>query len=165
MQDDSVLRRQLVRLLTVRQAHMDFEDAVAEFPEDHINRRPPQCEYSYWHLIEHLRICQRDILDYIISDDYMWPNFPDDYWPDRASTTDAAGWQRTVAEFQTDRQSLVEIISDRETDLFAPLVNSGEHRHTVLREAHIVASHNAYHVGELAILRQVEGLWPSDRRA
>jgi len=159
MSNDSELRKQLVHLLSVRQAHMDFEDAVADFPTDQINSKAPNCEYSYWHLIEHLRLAQRDILDYIQTDDYQWPNFPDDYWPPRAAETDPAGWQRTLERFGSDRRQLIEVIRDPRVDLLAPLANSGEHEHNILREIHVVASHNAYHTGELGILRQVAGLW------
>jgi hypothetical protein len=162
MTDDEELRKQLVRLLSVRQAHMEFEDAVADFPEEHINSRPPNCDYTFWHLLEHVRICQEDILDYIRSDDYQWPTFPDDLWPDRAAKTDLAGWQQTIESFLADRQELVSIIRDPDVDLFAPLPNSGEHQHNILREINIVASHNAYHIGEFAILRQIMDLWPQD---
>jgi hypothetical protein len=159
MVTEDELRNQLVRMLTVRQAHMDFEDAVAAFPEAHINSRPPNCTYTFWHLVEHLRICQRDILDYIQSDDYHWPNFPDDLWPDASAETDHAGWQQSIAAFLADREALVAIINDPAVDLFAPLPNSGEHKHNILREINIIASHNAYHTGELGVLRQVMGLW------
>lgn len=159
MDNDKELRNQLARMLTVRQAHMDFEDAVADFPAEHINTHPPHCAYTFWHLLEHLRICQKDILDYIQSDPYKWPNFPDDLWPDKATQTDLAGWQQTITAFCADRQALIDIINDPAVDLFASLPNSGEHRHNILREIHIIASHNAYHTGELAILRGVMGLW------
>ncbi|MFN8455852.1 MAG: DinB family protein [Anaerolineae bacterium] len=159
MDNDQELRNQLTRMLTVRQAHMDFEDAVANFPAEQINTYPPHCDYTFWHLLEHLRICQKDILDYIQSDYYQWPTFPDDLWPDQATQTDLAGWQQTIAAFCADRQALIDIINDPAVDLFAPLPNSGEYQHNILREIHIIASHNAYHTGELAILRGVMGLW------
>ncbi len=159
MDNDQTLRNQLVRMLTVRQAHMDFEDAVAGFPEEHINTRPPNCDYSFWHLLEHMRIVQRDIVDYILAQEYHWPDFPNDYWPDKSIDTDLIGWRQTIEGFHADRQRLVEIINDPDRDLFAPLPNSGEYRHTILREINIVASHNAYHTGELGSLRGVMGLW------
>ena len=162
MSQDNTLREQLVALLAVRQAHMDFEDAVADFPAEHINSRAPNCEYTFWHLLEHIRICQKDILDYIESDSYVWPNFPVDLWPDQAAETDWAGWQHTIERFYADRQALVDIIEHPDTDLFAPLPNSGEHQHTILREINVIASHNAYHTGELGIMRQVMGLWSPD---
>ena len=159
MNHDGELRNQLVRMLTVRQAHMDFEDAVADFPAEHINTQPPNCDYSFWHLLEHIRICQLDILEYIVDPNYKWPNFPDDFWPDKTAETDMAGWQATIDAFYADRQALVDVINDPANDLFAPLPNSGEHRHNILREINIIAAHNAYHTGELGILRQMMGLW------
>lgn len=161
---DQEMRNQLVRMLTIRQAHMDFEDAVANFPMEHINTCPPNCDYSFWHLLEHIRICQLDILEYIASDNYKWPNFPVDLWPDKTAETTPEGWQQTIDQFISDRQALVAIINDPSTDLFAPLPNSGEHQHNILREINIIANHNAYHTGELGVLRHVMGLWTEDSR-
>ncbi len=157
--DDKELRNQLARMLVVRQAHMDFIDVVADFPEAHINTRPVNCDYSFWHLLEHLRITQKDILDYISAENYRWPNFPDGYWPNKAVESDLAGWQKTIEGFLADRQALVDIINNPDVDLFAPLPNSGEHQHNIVREINIVANHNAYHTGEMGILRQIMGLW------
>jgi len=162
MNDNTELRNQLVRMLTIRQAHMDFEDAVADFPEEHFNTMPPNCDYSFWHLLEHMRIAQQDILHYITSDNYKLPTFPDGYWPDKSGKTDLAGWQQTIASFYADRNKLVDIINDPTVNLFAPLPNSGEHQHHILREINVIASHNAYHTGELGILRQIMGLWPAN---
>ncbi len=159
MSADRELRTQLANLLTLRQAHADFEDAVADFPEAHLNTRPPGCPYTFWHLVEHLRLAQKDVLDYIVSEHYHWPSFPDDYWPEKFSQTDLAGWNNSVQQFLADRQALVDIVQDPSVDLFAPLSNSGEHRHSVLREIHIIAAHNAYHTGELIVLRRVMGIW------
>jgi hypothetical protein len=159
MKDNNELRKQLINMLTVRQAHQDFEDAVADFPKEHINTRPPDCDYSFWHLLEHMRITQKDILDYITAEQYDWRSFPDDYWPDKSIETDFASWLKTIEAFTTDRQKLEEIIQNPDNNLFAPLPNSGEQNHNILREINIIASHNAYHTGELGILRQTMGLW------
>lgn len=159
MISDLELRNQLTRMLVVRQAHMDFEDAVANFPAAQVNTRPPHCDYTVWHLIEHMRICQKDILDYIQDPTYVWPTFPDDLWPDKMLETDKHGWQSTIDAFIADREALVRLINDPQVDLWAPLPNSGEHQHTLVREINIIACHNAYHTGELGILRQTLGLW------
>jgi uncharacterized damage-inducible protein DinB len=164
MNSDKELRNQLSRMLTIRQAHMDFEDAVADFPEEFINARPPNCDYSFWQLLEHMRLTQEDIIEYILSDSYRWPNFPDDYWPDKTTETDLAGWQETIDLFYASRQTLLDIVNDPNLNLFAPLPNSGKYQHNIVREINIIANHNAYHTGELGILRQVMGLWPADRR-
>jgi hypothetical protein len=158
MNVDQELRQQLVNLLVVRQAHMAFEDAVADFPEAYINTRPENVAYSFWHLLEHLRICQYDILDYIRNPAYQTLNFPDDLWPAKAADTDWAGWQQTVDRFLADRQALVDIITDPASDLLAPIPH-GWDGHNILREILVVADHNAYHIGEFAILRQTLKLW------
>ena len=158
MNQDSALRTQLVNMLLKRQAHMLFEDAITNFPLDHINTRPPQVGYSFWHLLEHIRICQYDILDYIINPAYVAPHFPDDLWPAPETDTDSHGWDKTIQEFHADRQALVDIVQDPSTDLYAAIPH-GWDSHNILREILVVADHNAYHMGEFAILRQVMGLW------
>jgi uncharacterized damage-inducible protein DinB len=160
MNQDKELRNQLVNLLTVRQAHVDFTDAVADFPMEHINTKAPNCSYSFWHLLEHLRICQKDILEYITSEHYVSPKFPDDLWPEQSNRTNLKGWQASTEQFINNRDQLVSIIQDPKTDLFAPLPNSGHHQHNILREINIIASHNAYHTGEMVVLRKTLGLWP-----
>ena len=159
MTDNEALRQELTHLLIKRQAHLDFEDAVANFPEVHINTVPPGCNYSFWQVLEHLRICQKDILDYIESDRYKWLKFPDDLWPETSFKADGARWQKTIDDFLANRQALVDIVNNPDTDLFAPLPNSGEHKHTILREINVIGSHNAYHTGGLVIMRQSLGIW------
>lgn len=149
------LRNQLVALLTVRQAHVDFTDEVADFPKEHINTKAPNRTYSFWHLVEHLRICQKDILEYITSEHYVWPKFPDDLWPEQSATTTLRGWRASIKQFISDRDELVKIIKNPKTNLFAPLPNSGKHQHNILREINIISSHNAYHTGEVVILRKI----------
>ena len=158
MENDSIVRQQLINLLVKQQAHMSFEDAVAGFPAAHINTRPPNVEYTFWHLIEHIRICQWDILDYIVNSKYVGLPFPEGYWSERASTTDIGGWQKTVDQLKAERQALIDIIKNPATDLYAQIPH-GYAGHNILREIHVVADHNAYHTGELGILRQVMGLW------
>jgi len=169
MMNDELLRQELVNLLIKKQAHADFKDAVEGFAESHINIVPKGCNYSFWHLVEHMRICQKDILDYIVldntvldntaSDSYVWPNFPDDLWPSKDASTDVEGWQQSVNSFLADREALVQIVQNPATDLFAPLENSKEHQHSILREIHVIAAHNAYHAGGLVIMRQRADIW------
>jgi len=158
MDKDQPLRQQLTNLLLQRQAHMIFEDAVADFPREHINSRPPKIAYSFWHLLEHIRICQYDILDYIRNPQYQSLNFPDDLWPAVATETDEAGWEATITQFYTDRQALVAIVQEPATDLTTPIPH-GWDGHNILREILVVADHNAYHIGEFGVLRQVLALW------
>ena len=158
MSDDQAVRQQLVNLLLERQAHMIFEDAVANFPKEHINTKPATLEYSFWHLLEHIRFCQWDILDYIRNADYKGHKFPEGYWQPRDAMTDWDGWQKTINDFYADRQALVDIVQDSATDLYTPIPH-GYGGHNILREILIVGDHNGYHIGEFGILRHTMKLW------
>ncbi len=162
MDTDQALRKHVLALLQARGAHLDFDDAVADFPLELINAFPPNVPYTPWHLVEHLRIAQWDILEYVRNPRHVSPPWPDGYWPDRSAKADAATWERSIQSFRSDLQAMQDMVADPQVDLFAPIPH-GYGGHTVLREALLVADHNAYHVGELAILRQVMGAWPKDR--
>jgi hypothetical protein len=162
MTDTDILRQQLLELVEGHGAHMPYDAAVADFPADAINRRPSNVPYTPWHLLEHIRIAQADILDYIRNRAYIAPNWPEEYWPDRSAVATPARFAETVAAFQADRQALRDLVADPETDLLATI--PGTSGHTILREVRLVGDHNAYHIGEFAILRQVMGTWPADRR-
>jgi hypothetical protein len=162
MDADQALRRQLIRLIEGVDAHMTFDEAVADFPTEAINLRAPNVSYTPWHLVEHLRITQRDILDYIRNRDYVELDWPADYWPAPDAVADRARFDASVDGFRADNRALREIVENPETDLFAVIPNT--RGHTIVREVRIVGDHNAYHVGEFAVLRQVMGTWPPDRR-
>ncbi len=157
MNGDEVLRAQLLTLLQGRGAHMPFDEVVADFPGALINAKPPNVEYTFWHLLEHLRITQADILDYLTQADYHAPAWPRDYWPAPATQATKHEWNESAAAFQRDLEAIVSIVADDGTDLFGTVPSHDEH--TVLREVLIVADHNAYHIGELGILRQVTDTW------
>jgi hypothetical protein len=161
MIDNDTLRSELVELLDGLGAHMPFEAAVADFPDDAINRRPPNVSYTPWHLVEHLRLTQWDILDYIRNRAYIPLGWPEEHWPAPDAVATPAEFAASVQGFLADRATLRAIVADPTTDLFATIPETPGH--TVLREVRVVADHNAYHVGEFAILRQVMGTWPADR--
>ena len=161
--DENELRRQALAILDARDAHMTFEEAVADFPDDAINLRAPNVPYTPWHLLEHLRLTQRDIIDYIRDPGYVEPEWPAGYWPAPDAVATAETFATTIASFEADLRELQALVADRTTDLFAVLPNTPGH--TVMREVRIVADHNAYHIGEFAILRQIMGTWPTERRA
>ena len=150
---EQLLRRQLVNLLKVGHAHMSFFDAVKEFPMDKINDRAPNVEYSFYDLLEHLRRTQADIVEYIVSSDYKDKKWPDDYWPEKNKTAISSDWNTSVDEFRKDLNTLLTIVEEQDLERTLP------NNETVLRELLVVIDHNAYHVGEFAILRQVTNTW------
>ncbi len=160
--NDTILRRELVRLLETRDAHMSYEEAVAEFPDDAMNRRAPNVEYSPYALLEHLRLVQFDLLDYLTNADYQEKPWPEGTWPPEGTVASRADFDRSIAGFLADRDALRALIEDPSRDLFA--VVPGSPGHTLFREIRIAGDHCAYHVGEFAALRQVMGTWPADRQ-
>ncbi len=158
MADTDVLREQLLALIDGHGAHMPFDAAIAKFPDRAINQRAPNVAYTPWHLLEHIRIAQADILDYIVNRAYLAPSWPEEYWPEQDATATPEQFARSIEGFKADRAALHALIADSTTDLLAPLPNTPGH--TILREARLVAAHCDYHIGEFAILRQVMGTWP-----
>ena len=160
--NEPTLRRELVRLLEGRDAHMTFEEAVADFPDEALNRRPPNVDYTPYHLVEHLRLVQRDLLEYLTDPDYEEKPWPESVWPAADVTATRADFDESVAAFLADREELRRLIEDSTTDLFA--VIPGSSGHTVVREIRLAGDHCGYHVGEFAVLRQVMGTWPPSRQ-
>ena len=160
---DKETRSQLVSSLESGHAHMALAEAVKAFPTSAINARLPRVAYSFWHLVEHIRLAQRDMLDYMTSPSYAEPAFPQDYWPARSARATPAVWRRSLEQFHTDLNAMLELVRDPARDLFATVPNSGG-KHTVFRCCLVIADHNSYHIGELAIGRQVARLWPKGRK-
>ena len=160
----AVVREQLVTGLRGDDAHMTFEDAVEAFPDAAINERAPNVAYTPWHLVEHLRRAQRDMLDYIRDPGYVAPEWPRGYWPDPVAVTTPDGFRASVDAFLADRRALEAIALDPAVDVLAGLAHAPEH--TVARCLRVIANHNSYHVGELGSLRQVTESWARapDRR-
>jgi DinB superfamily len=161
MAASDILREQLLALIDGLDARMPFEAAVADFPEEAINTFPPNVPYTPWHLLEHLRMTQWDFLDYIRNRAYLAPDWPEEYWPTHDATATPERFAATIDGFRSDSAALHELVADPASDLLAVIPNTPGH--TILREVRVVGDHNAYHIGEFAILRQVMGTWRSGR--
>jgi hypothetical protein len=156
-QADAIVREQLVQRLKGRGAHMPFEEAIEDFPMEQINARFPNGTYSSWGLVEHLRRTQADMLDYITNPNYTHHEWPKDYWPDEGEMASPEVWTESVNGFFSDLEAFIAIVEDPRTDLYAPLAWATQHN--ILRCVLIICDHNAYHIGEFAIVRQVMGTW------
>ena len=154
---DRELRKQLVWLLAGGNAHLSFEEAVADLPRDLRGARPACSPHTPWRLLEHLRICQWDILQFSRTADHESPEFPLGYWPAGDAPPDEQAWDEAIAAFQGDLQVMQELVMNPEIDLFAVFPWS-EHAHLV-REVLILADHNAYHLGQLVEVRRALGAW------
>lgn len=155
---DHAIREQIARLLGWEDAHASFDSAVAGLPESARGRTPPGLPYSPWQLVEHLRITQRDILDFCRDPEYRELSWPDDYWPASSEPPSAAAWDESVGRFREDRAALQALARDAATDLRSRVPRgTGQ---TYLRELLLAADHAAYHVGELVVVRRLLGAWP-----
>lgn len=157
MSADRVVREQLLALLNGGNAHVTFEQAVADFPVQHINSKANGFEHSAWELLEHLRICQWDIVAFIRNPSHQSPEWPAGYWPAPAMQADAAQWQRCHKQFRTDLKALKELVTASDTDFYSDLPHAPGY--SILREILIVADHNSYHLGQLVMLRKLLGIW------
>ncbi len=160
MDKDKEIRKQLLSLLQGGNAHMGFDQAIADFPLDRINTHALDISYTPWRLLEHMRIAQWDILEFIRHPDHVSPEWPEGYWPSSEAQADESQWRETINQFQSDLHALEGIVRDPGTDLYAPFPQGEEYN--VLREVLLVADHNAYHIGEFALLRQVMDTWSED---
>ena len=153
----AALREHLLYLLRGGGAHLDFEKAIANLPAGLRGAKPPGQPHTPWRLLEHLRIAQRDILEFSRNPRHVSPSFPDGYWPRGDAPPDDGAWDKSVAGFRADLKAMQDLVADPATDLFAPIPH-GEGQ-TVLREALLVADHNAYHLGQLVLVRRLLGAW------
>jgi DinB superfamily len=154
------LRDHLLYLLRGGGAHLNFDAAVADLAPPLRGSRPAGQPHTPWRVLEHLRIAQRDILEFSRNPRHASPPFPDGYWPAGDAPPDERAWDRSVAAFRADLKAMQDLVADPATDLFAPIPH-GEGQ-TVLREALLVADHNAYHLGQLVLIRRLLGAWHAD---
>jgi hypothetical protein len=157
MPDNKVLRKAVLILLRGGRAHITFEKAVANFPDALRGRKPRGAPYTPWQQLEHMRLAQWDILEYIRNPQYVALPFPEGYWPREASPARNA-WPKCVKAFLADRQALEALAADPSTDLLARVPHDPEGL-SILHELLLVADHNAYHLGQLIVLRRLLGAW------
>lgn len=159
MTDDKAVRELVARLLAWGDAHVTFDAAVAKIPAALRGRRPRGLPHSIWQLVEHLRIAQHDILDFCVNVEYEELTWPDDYWPRAAAPPSPAAWAASLKTFRRDRRALQALAADTTIDLGARIPHgTGQ---TYLRELVLVADHNAYHIGQVVLVRQALGIWPA----
>jgi hypothetical protein len=151
-QETVSLRKHLANLLDMKGAHVNL-DAVADFPAALRGAKPSGAPHSAWQLLEHMRLAQEDILDFSRNPKYKDKNFPDDYWPTSEAPPSEVAWDKSIRQFRKDLKDMQELIADTKLDLLAKLPHgTGQ---TLLREAMLVADHNAYHLGQLVFLRKI----------
>ena len=157
MAEDRAIRDQLIRMLGWGDARPDFDRAIDGLPEALRGARPEGLPSSPWRLLEHLRICQWDILEFSRDPAHVSPEFPGGYWPEGDAPPDPDAWDHSIAAFRADLEAMRGLVADPAHDLLAPFPHG--QGQTLLREALLLADHNAYHIGQLVIVRRLLGAW------
>ncbi len=155
---DASLRQHLHDLLKGGGAHTRFEEAIAGIPAKLRGQKPAGFPHSAWMLLEHLRIAQWDILEFSRNRKHVSPDWPQGYWPRREAPPTAARWKASIRKFRQDLKAMQDLVANPKTDLYAR-IPWGEGQ-TILREALLLADHNAYHVAQLVDVRRLLGAWP-----
>lgn len=160
MTNDKVLRNHLLVLLEGEEAHLNFEAAVKDLPAELRGRRPKGAAHSPWELLEHMRIAQWDILEFVRNANHVSPEFPSGYWPSTAAPPNEKAWEKSVNAFRADLKAMAKLVANESTDLLAQIPHADGK--TTLREVLLVADHNAYHLGQLVLSRRLLGAWQSE---
>lgn len=154
---DKAMRKDLLFLLRGKGAHVGFERATSGMPAALRGKKPRGAPYTPWQQLEHMRIAQWDILEYIRKPDHVSPRWPEEYWP-RAAPSSADAWDKSIRRFLADRRALERLVADPGTDLLARVPHDPRGP-TILHEVVLVADHTAYHLGQLIVLRRLLGAW------
>ena len=154
---DSALRQHVVEVLEGGHAHATFDAAVKNLPAALRGKRPKGAEHSPWEILEHLRIAQWDILEFSRDPKHKSPDWPTGYWPAKQAPPDEKAWDKSVRAFRRDLKEMCAMVTNDSTSLFVKIPHgSGQ---TILREALLLADHNAYHLGEMVLVRRLLGAW------
>jgi DinB superfamily len=152
------LRQHLLELLAGGSAHAKFEDVIKDLAPELRGKKPANFPHSAWMLLEHLRIAQRDILEFSRSQNHKSPKWPEGYWPKTEAPPSESAWTESIAQCRSDLKALMDLVANPKTDLFAK-IPWGEGQ-TILREALLTADHNSHHLGQLIDVRRLLAAWP-----
>ena len=151
------VREQVIKLLAGGQAHLTFEDVVKNFPAKLRGVKPKGAPHTAWELLEHMRIALWDILEFSRDAKHVSPSWPEGYWPRSQKPPSDAAWKKSVAAIRKDLAAMQKLVGNPKIDLNAQIPHgTGQ---TILREALLVADHNAYHIGQLLLVRRLLGAW------
>ena len=153
MKKPDPLRQHLINLLTKAEAHVDLESSIKGFSAKLQGQKPEGSPHTPWQLLEHIRIALWDILEFSKNAKHKSPKWPDEYWPTADAPPDGKAWAKSVKQIQADLKAMVQLVSDSKKDLFAEIPHGDGQ--TLLREALLIVDHNAYHLGQLVLLRRI----------
>ena len=157
MNKDKILREQLLSLLFGHNAHAGLDNAIKGFPMEYINKKMENIPYTPWGLLEHIRLAQWDIVEFVVNPKHVSPEWPKGYWPDKDYIATPDEWNKTVKVINDDLERTRKIIEDSSIEILSEIPHAPGY--TYFREIVLIADHNAYHAGELVVMRRALGIW------
>jgi hypothetical protein len=159
MDQGKEVRNYLKGYLDWHEAHADLKSALKDFPANLRGIRPPGAPHSGWELLEHMRIATHDILEFSRNAKHVSPDWPSGYWPEKPAPPSSAAWEKSVKALERDIEEMRKLVANPKSGLFAKIPHgTGQ---TIFREALLIVDHNAYHIGQLVLVRRLLGCWPS----
>ena len=155
--ENTSLRQHLIELLQGGGAHAKFEDVVPKVPANLRGTKPANFPHSPWMILEHMRLAQWDILEFSRNSKHVSPKWPEGYWPASEAPANTAAWNKSIKKFRADLDAMQDLVRNPKTDLFAKI--PGGDGQTILREALLVADHNAYHLAQVVDVLRLLGAW------
>ncbi|TLV03319.1 DinB family protein [Dyadobacter luticola] len=148
---------ELIALMQNGNAHITFEEAVADLPAHLRGVTPENLPYSIWQLVEHIRIAQKDIVDFSESAEHESLAWPDDYWTEALTEVSDEQWETALSQIKEDQKRFVTLLHDHANDLVKPFPwGQGQN---LMREALLIGDHNAYHTAEILVIRRLLNAW------
>lgn len=157
MPDDQKLRDQLVKLMKGGNAFFPLPEVLDSTPYEITSKKPEGFVHTIWEITEHIRICLHDLVEYSKSSYFQSPPWPEGYWPKNTGPESKEEWESSVGHIKALLEEMIDMVLDSSNDLFKPFAANPDHN--LLRQATIVAEHNAYHNGQIVLLRKALGSW------
>ncbi len=151
------VRKHLVSLLNAKNAHVPFLIAAKDIQYEQLEKTEHNIPYSLWQQIEHTRLAQKDIIDYTLNENYQPMEWPEDYWPKEPKPASEQIYQQSLISFEADINRMIDYINNPKNDLYESFPY--DDGHNLLREALLLADHNAYHTGQIIVIRKILGIW------
>ncbi|MCK4942396.1 MAG: DinB family protein [Candidatus Aminicenantes bacterium] len=159
MDKEKILRKEILALLNGQNAHLNLDRAIRDFPRNYIHQTVEGIPYTPWQLLEHIRLAQWDILEFMVNPGHVSPEFPDGYWPDPERIPTWKEWKTTLQGIQEDLEKVKTVVRDTGIELMSEIPHAPGY--TYFREVVLVADHNAFHLGGLVVLRRLMGIFDS----
>lgn len=152
-----LLIENLEHLLNKGNAHVSLDKALENISFDLLEKKPKNVPYSLWQLAEHIRLAQWDILEFSRNPKHVSPKWPEGYWPKETKPSSEKEWNTCLRKIKSDRQEFVDLLIKAQDEIYKPFEHGDGQ--SLLKESLVLADHNAYHAGEIIIIRRLLNDW------